>query len=228
MTANLILPGIHCPNPNLHPGMQGIERVAVDDAHAQLLVTFFPPPAPPLGPDLLQPASYSLSGGQRLFPQVIRAELWPPSSPPSSAARQVLLTLDGLGDFSIYSLTVGGAEIDPFFSSGQLRFRLSCDQPFDCRAPLPASPATPDLPVAIDYFAKDYASFRQALLDFVAVRVPDWTERSEADLGMMLLELFAYTADNLSYLQDRVANEAFLTTATQRRSVAGHLQLIGY
>ncbi len=45
---------------------------------------------------------------------------------------------------------------------------------------------------------------------------------------MMLLELFAYTADNLSYLQDRVANEAFLTTATQRRSVAGHLQLIGY
>ena len=45
---------------------------------------------------------------------------------------------------------------------------------------------------------------------------------------MMLLELFAYTADNLSYMQDRVANEAFLETATQRRSVAGHLQLLGY
>jgi hypothetical protein len=45
---------------------------------------------------------------------------------------------------------------------------------------------------------------------------------------MMLLELFAYTADNLSYMQDRVANEAFLGTATQRRSVAGHLQLLGY
>ena len=45
---------------------------------------------------------------------------------------------------------------------------------------------------------------------------------------MMLLELFAATADNLSYMQDRVANEAFLTTATQRRSVAGHLALIGY
>ena len=29
-------------------------------------------------------------------------------------------------------------------------------------------------------------------------------------------------------MQDRVANEAFLDTATQRRSVAGHLQLIGY
>ncbi len=122
MTANLILPGIHCPNPNLHPGMQGIERVAVDDAHAQLLVTFFPPPAPPLGPDLVQPASYSLSGGQRLFPQVIRAELWPPSSPPSSAARQVLLTLDGLGDFSIYSLTVGGAESILFSAAASCAF----------------------------------------------------------------------------------------------------------
>ena len=44
----------------------------------------------------------------------------------------------------------------------------------------------------------------------------------------MLLELFAATADTLSYTQDRVANEAFLGTATQRRSVAGHLALIGY
>ena len=45
---------------------------------------------------------------------------------------------------------------------------------------------------------------------------------------MMLLELFAATADNLSYMQDRVANEAFLSSATQRRSVAEHLALIGY
>ena len=58
--------------------------------------------------------------------------------------------------------------------------------------------------------------------------MPQWTERNEADIGMMLLELFAATADSLSYMQDRVANEAFLTSASQRRSVAGHLALIGY
>ena len=80
----------------------------------------------------------------------------------------------------------------------------------------------------IDYLAKDYSSFRQALLDFIPTRLPDWTKRSEADIGMMLLELFAATADTLSYMQDRVANEAFLASATQRRSVAGHLDLIGY
>ena len=82
--------------------------------------------------------------------------------------------------------------------------------------------------MAIDYLAKDYSSFRQALLDFIPTRLPAWTERSEADIGMMLLELFSATADTLSYMQDRVANEAFLSSATQRRSVAGHLALIGY
>jgi hypothetical protein len=138
------------------------------------------------------------------------------------------LTLDSIGDFSIYTLTVSGPGIDPFFASRKLRFRLACDDRFDCSQPAAPPPAPAKLPVTIDYMAKDYASFRQALFDFIPTRLPDWTERSEADIGIMLLELFAFTADNLSYLQDRVANEAFLGTATQRRSVAGHLALIGY
>jgi hypothetical protein len=139
-----------------------------------------------------------------------------------------VLTLDTLGDFSIYTLTVSGPDIDPFFGSTKVRFRLSCDDFFDCATPAVVSSQQPELPVAIDYLTKDYAGFRQALLDFIPTRLPDWTERSEADIGMMLLELFAATADNLSYTQDRIANEAFLATATQRRSVAGHLALIGY
>src|SRR5262249_26238850 len=139
-----------------------------------------------------------------------------------------LLTLNMEGDFSIYTLTVSGPDIDPFFSSAKLRFRLACDDRFDCRSPAQQPPPQAELPVVIDYLAKDYSSFRQALLDFVPTRLPGWTERSEADIGMTLLELFAATADNLSYMQDRVANEAFLDTATQRRSVAGHLALIGY
>lgn len=228
MTANLMLPSLRCSNADLHAGMQGIERVAVDDARAQLLVTFYRPIALPLESYLLQASSYTLTGGQRLFPHVIKAEVSPASSPPPSAPQQVLLTLDGLGDFSVYTLTVSGVDIDPFFSSRKLRFRLACDEQFDCRVLSPTPPPPAELPVVIDYLAKDYASFRQALLDFVSARMPAWTERSEADLGIMLLELFAYTADNLSYLQDRIANEAFLMTATQRRSVAGHLQLTGY
>ena len=80
----------------------------------------------------------------------------------------------------------------------------------------------------IDYLARDYNSFRQALLDLIPAKLPEWTDRSEADFGVVLIELFAYMADILSYYQDRIANEAFLNTAQERRSVINHLCLIGY
>lgn len=202
-------------------------RVAVDDANAKLTVVFLAPIVLPAQSYLLNPSNYMLTGGQSLFPRIVSAAFPPPASPPVPVD-SVVLTLDAIGDFSIYTLTVSGPAIDPFFASRKLRFRLGCDDRFDCVPPaLQPQTATP-MPVAIDYLAKDYAGFRQALLDFIPTRLPAWTERSEADIGMMLLELFAATADNLSYFQDRVANEAFLKTATQRRSVAAHLALIGY
>jgi hypothetical protein len=224
---NLLTPSVQCPAPVLAPGMQGILRVGVDDNNAKLTVVFLAPIVLPDQGFLGNRLSYSLTGGQRLFPQILKAEIAPPSSPPS-ASPAVILTLDTEGDFSIYTLTVSGPVIDPFFSSAKLRFRLACEDAFDCAQPVPPPAPQPELPVAIDYLTKDYASFRQALLDFIPTRLPGWTERSEADIGMTLLELFAATADNLSYMQDRVANETFLPTATQRRSVAGHLALIGY
>jgi hypothetical protein len=82
--------------------------------------------------------------------------------------------------------------------------------------------------IAIDYMAKDYASFRHALIDLIPRKIPQWKDRSEADMGIMLIELFSYVADELSYSQDRVANEAFLRSARARSSVSNHLQLIDY
>jgi hypothetical protein len=229
MPPNSIIPTIACTAPVLHAGAQGIERIAVDDGQAQLVVTFFRTIVLPAESYLFQAGNFTLTGGQRLFPVVLSAALQPPQSPPSPGGpRQVLLTLDTIGDFSIYTLTVNGPDIDPLFSSHKLRFRLACDERFDCRPSAAPAPTLPEIPVVIDYLAKDYSSFRQGLLDFAATRFPNWTERSEADMGMMLLELFSYTADHLSYLQDRVAGEAYLSTATQRRSVAEHLRLIGY
>jgi hypothetical protein len=80
----------------------------------------------------------------------------------------------------------------------------------------------------IDYLAGDYHSFRQAIVDLLPLKLPEWTDRSEADFGIAIVELFAYMADILSYYQDRKANEAFLATAQERRSVIEHLRLIGY
>ena len=45
---------------------------------------------------------------------------------------------------------------------------------------------------------------------------------------MMFLEALSALADDLSYTQDRVAAEATLMTATQRRSVVRHARLVDY
>ncbi len=80
----------------------------------------------------------------------------------------------------------------------------------------------------IDYMARDYESFKDTMIELIPEVLPEWTDLSEADFGIVLIELFAHMADILSYYQDRIANESFLTTAKERRSVIEHLKLIGY
>ncbi len=80
----------------------------------------------------------------------------------------------------------------------------------------------------IDYTNKDYASILAALLELAADRLPEWTDQSPNDLGVMLLELLASMGDSLFYNQDRIAGESFLETAVERRSVVQLLRLIGY
>jgi hypothetical protein len=81
----------------------------------------------------------------------------------------------------------------------------------------------------IDYMARDAGSFLQSMRALIPEKLPEWTDyESEADFGSVLLELFAHMGDILSYYQDRVANESFLGTAQERRSIIRHLRLIGY
>jgi hypothetical protein len=80
----------------------------------------------------------------------------------------------------------------------------------------------------IDYLSKDYASFRQLMLDHLALRVPAWKEPSEADLGNVLVEILAYAGDYLSYYQDAVATEAYPGTARMRSSIKRHVRMLDY
>jgi hypothetical protein len=141
-----------------------------------------------------------------------------------------LLTLrvDAPGDFSTYTLTLTSAKLDSYFARAKFSFKALCESPLDCKPAAQAS-ARPagELP-PIDYLAKDALSFRKALSDFSALRYPEWRERSEADFGMMALEALSSLADDLSYTQDRVAAEATLDTATQRRSLVRHARLVDY
>lgn len=58
--------------------------------------------------------------------------------------------------------------------------------------------------------------------------LPEWTSRSPSDMGVVLIESFAYAADILSFYTDRVANESFLQTAVQRSSVLNIAEMLGY
>ena len=83
-------------------------------------------------------------------------------------------------------------------------------------------------PPAIDYTDKDFESLRLALLRLAQQRLPEWTDRSPADLGMLLVDLFAYMGDMAFYYQDRIASELFPSTAVEPRSIVDLLRLIGY
>lgn len=135
--------------------------------------------------------------------------------------------VDQPGDFTNYTLVINSASLDPFYAQVEFNFKASCPNRFDCK-PRHECPPDPVAEPLIDYMAKDYASFRQALIDLISAKVPGWTERHEADLGMTLLELLAYAGDHLSYYQDSVANESYLETARQRISVRRHARLVDY
>lgn len=80
----------------------------------------------------------------------------------------------------------------------------------------------------IDYTSRSYAELRDDMLAHASTLLPQWTSRSPNDFGVVLVELFAYMGDILSYYTDRVANEAFLQTATQRRSVLNLARMLDY
>ncbi len=141
--------------------------------------------------------------------------------------------VDAPGDFSTYTLTLVSnpthtQKLDRFFDHVQFSFKAGCPSTIDCEQPPVECPAPKDTAPPIDYLAKDFDSFRKALSSFSALRYPAWQERSEADFGVMFMEALASVADDLSYQQDRIAAEAWLETATERRSLVRLARLVDY
>ena len=151
-------------------------------------------------------------------------------------ANLLTVTVAAPGDFSTYTLRLvdglpGSSQpptgFDPVLSAIDFSFKVACPNDFDCRA-VHVCPPSPVVTPDIDYLAKDYASFRQLMLDRISVLSPSWQEQNPADIGIVLVELLAYTGDYLSYQQDAVATEAYLGTARRRVSVRRHARLVDY
>jgi hypothetical protein len=144
------------------------------------------------------------------------------------------------GDFSQYVFTItktrpsgptplsGKSWVDRAFNSVEFSFKQGCASESDCGGIAKVcEPTQASASVRVDYQARDFESLRLALLDFAAERYPHWVERTPADVGVMLSEVMAALGDEFSYIQDRYGREAFLETATQRRSLKHHGRLVG-
>lgn len=84
------------------------------------------------------------------------------------------------------------------------------------------------VPLSIDYTSRDYAALRSDLIARMKTRIPEWSGDDPADFGLALVEAFAYMGDIVNYYIDRVANENYLATATQRQSIINLARIYGY
>jgi predicted phage baseplate assembly protein len=214
-------------------GLNGIESINVSQDQLTLTLML-------LGkaPRDLQPQNFRIDGGRRVRGvRVVGVALCIDVDP--ELVDCVRLTVDRPGDFSDYRLCVVEADphgkpgtrpypgFDPRYACLQFSFKQNCPNLSDC-APVEDCPPTVYTEPEIDYLAKDYASFRQLLLDRLSLTMPTWTERHVPDIGIALVELLAYVGDRLSYRQDAAATEAYLDTARLRVSVRRHARLADY
>ena len=221
--------------------LNGIEYVEVSDSEAPpgwrqrtLFVRLLQAPA-----GLTPEANVVISGGERI--PTVAASTPPAAQVPAlvagldDPATVLLVRTDSTGDFSTYTLRLvagpGSAEppagFDPRLAEVEFSFKVECPSDFDCGPVCDCAPEPAEEP-AIDYLAKDYDSFRALMLDRLSLVAPNWTERTSADLGVALVELLAYVADELSYRQDAVSTEAYLGTARRRTSLRRLARLVDY
>ncbi|MFF0445266.1 baseplate J/gp47 family protein [Streptomyces sp. NPDC004609] len=80
----------------------------------------------------------------------------------------------------------------------------------------------------IDYTNIGFDALRTAMLELARERLPEWTDQSENDLGVLLIELFAYAADLTLYYQTRIAANLLPETSDEPGALLQLLRLIGY
>ncbi len=205
----------------------GIDYAEVDETQRVITVYFLNK-----APRDIRARDVRIEGGARVRGiRVTEVTLCEVEDPDSDDCMKV--EVDRPGDFSTYTLKLVGADgrplegFDPRYAEVDFSFKANCPSEMDC-APAEDCYKEPAPEPDIDYLAKDYASFRQLIFDRLSLVMPGWQERHVPDLGVALVELFAYVGDYLSYYQDAVATEAYLDTARLRVSVRRHALLVDY
>jgi len=74
----------------------------------------------------------------------------------------------------------------------------------------------------------DFHSIRQTLQDYIERTYPNYNDYFRSDSIMMLIELFAFYGEMMAYRVDMNMNEAYLSTAKDRRNVVKIADMLGY
>lgn len=83
-------------------------------------------------------------------------------------------------------------------------------------------------PTTLDYSDKDFDALKARLIAILPSVFPNWTEFEVASFGNVMIEMFCFVGDALTYYQDNNANEAFIGTAQQRKNLIALAKLIGF
>ena len=84
------------------------------------------------------------------------------------------------------------------------------------------------LPDSVDSTDRDFDALRARLIALVKSVFPDWTDFEVAGFGNVLIEMYAFVGDVLTFYQDNLARESRLVTATQRKNVMALARMLGY
>jgi hypothetical protein len=210
------------------PNLNGLDYLEVEAGEKTLTVYFLGKLPAALRVDREELPQYLRIEGGRRIRDIKVLDVDPHQVSEPDRDDHLTVHLDRSGDFSTYTLRlVNVPGIDPRYDHIDFNFKIDCPNELDC-APADDCPPPVRLEPEINYLAKDYASFRQLILDRLALVIPGWRERHVPDIGIALVEVLAYVGDYLSYYQDAVATEAYLDTARRRISVRRHARLVDY
>ena len=79
-----------------------------------------------------------------------------------------------------------------------------------------------------DYSDRDFDSLRARLQNLVRGVFPTWTAYEVANFGNILLELFSFVGDTLSFYLDNQGRESKIISATQRKNMIALAKLLAY
>lgn len=80
----------------------------------------------------------------------------------------------------------------------------------------------------IDYTSRDYEAYRTLLIQELQRKMPEYTDTSSTDAGIVILEALANGLDILSLYSDVIANDVLLPTTQDRRLAIIISKCLGY